>query len=610
MKTPHSFTIKGEKFLLDHKPFHIISGEIHYPRVPRAYWQHRIQAAKAMGLNTICTYVFWNAHESQPGKFDFTGNLDVAAFVKMIQEAGLYAIVRPGPYVCAEWDFGGLPWWLLADPQMQVRCSYPGYMTALKRFILRVGKELAPLQISRGGPLLMTQVENEYGVFGNDRAYLATLKKYLEQAGFRPPFFRCDWPNPTHLIHGEQKNVLTVANFGSDAPDRIKLMRKRYPNSPAMTGEFWMGWFDKWGAKRSITPHKQDDPHLKDLEWMLQHGVNFNFYMFHGGTSFGFNAGTNHWDCFEPTVTSYDTGAVLNESGRPRPLYFQMRDLIWKERQAAGEKVAIPEVPEAPHPIIRIPKFKLDQVSPVLPHLKNGLKLLHPKPMEMLGLGHGCIVYRKKLDEFYPGEYDLTLRHVHDNAYIFLDGKRIATVDRRNPVEKFKFKIQPNKPNVLEILVAPMGHINFGPRIIDRKGITESIEIGLFSVTGWEVCLLPLDQMVQRGLPFGARSTKTPPKTIPVWCRGTFTLKQIGDTFFDLRGWGKGWVWINGHNLGRYWSIGPQQTLYVPAPWLKKGRNEVTILDLENPGTRTLSGLPEPILDQVPEPTSPLPKNS
>lgn len=587
------FAVRDGRFLLNGEPFQIRCGELHYPRIPRPYWRHRIRMARAMGLNAVCAYLFWNFHEQVEGKFDFSGDRDAAEFVRTCQEEGMRVLLRPGPYSCAEWDFGGLPWWLLKDPEMRVRCSYPPFVRAAERYLMRVGKELAPLQVTRGGPILMVQVENEYGAFGNDRAYMNGLARTLRKAGFDVPLFRCDWANPQQLVPGAvDGDVTTVANFGSDPQGNIAALHAAYPRAPRMCGEFWMGWFDQWGFPRQGKDRADGKAHAEDLGWMLANDVSFSLYMFHGGTNFGFSSGANLYDRYDPYVTSYDYWAPLTEQGRPREKFHAFRKTI---AEATG--VVPTQVPEV-LPVAPITKFELKACAPLFASLGEGVASPAPRPMEHYGQAHGAILYRTDLTGRAAGEADLTVSEAHDVAWVFLNGARVGTLDRRLKEYTLKLKLPEKGPAVLDILVESMGRVNFGPKMIDRKGITERVTLGILTLSGWTVFKFPLDEKQLGSLKFGRRNVVGQ----PAFFRGEFTAKSPADTHLDLRGWGKGYVWVNGRLLGRFWEIGPQQTLYLPGCWMSKGKNEVVVLDLINPGHRTLEGVVEPVLDEVARP--------
>jgi beta-galactosidase len=558
---PHTFTTKGEQFLLDGEPFVIRSGEMHYPRVPRPYWRDRMRKMRAMGLNTLCTYVFWNAHEPQPGKFDFSGNLDVAEYVRTAQSEGLYVLLRPGPYICTEWDFGGLPWWLLAT-DMKVRSSDPHFVQAAGRYIVgQVGKQLAPLQIHRGGPILMVQVENEYGSFGADHEYMNAVRAMIRSAGFEVPLFTSDGSGKSNLTGGTLDGVLSVINFGDDSnPEReFANLASFRQNQPRMNGEFWYGWFDHWGEKHHTTLAATG---AANVDWMLSRGISCNLYMAHGGSTFGYMAGANFSRVYQPDISAYDYDAPIDEAGRPTAKFHAIREVM-RKHLTPGER--LPELPPA-LPMISIPKFELTESAPAA--LPTAAYVGPPKSMEELGQGYGFILYRHHPIKAAKGT--LEIGEIRDFAVV-----RGTYLDRRLQQNKLEVELKPGEP--LDILVEAMGRINFGLRLVDdRKGIIGKVTLNREELKDWEHYSLPLGR--------------------PLY-RGTFHLDKVGDTFLDMRGWGKGLVWINGHNLGRYWRIGPQQSLFVPAPWLKTGDNQAVVLDLYGGKNRTLESHTEPVYD-------------
>jgi beta-galactosidase len=584
-RAAHTFGWRGEHFLLDGKPFQIIAGDMHYARVPREYWRDRMRKMKAMGLNTLTTYVFWNLHEPRPGRFDFTGNLDLSAYVRMAQEEGLWVILRPGPYICSEWEFGGFPAWLLSTPDMKVRSSDPRFLKAAAQYMKEVGRRLAPLQITRGGPVIMVQVENEYGSFGSDKVYLNAVRQMIRDAGFDVTLFTSDG-EPNKLAEGTLPDVLAVINFGAnDAPEKkFAVFDSFRQNVPRMCGEFWVGWFDAWGEKHHTVPARKA---AEGLDWMLARGISVSIYMFHGGTTFGFMNGANKYDTYKTDITSYDYDAPLDEAGRPTAKFFALRDVIRKYLPAG---TALPELP-APLPMIEVPRFELKESASLFSALGRPVRSQRPEPMEALGQDYGLILYRKRLDRAGRGPLEIT--EARDYALVSQGGRVLGTLDRRLKQNSLDVELSASAP--LDILVENMGRVNFGPNMVtDRKGIIGKVALGGEELTGWETYTLPLAGL--SGLKFSAE-----PKPGPAFYRGEFQLASVGDTYLDMRGWGKGCVWVNGHNLGRYWRIGPQQSLFVPAGWLKKGRNEVVVLDLEEGRGRSVQGIRE-LVFETPQP--------
>jgi beta-galactosidase len=574
----HTFSHDATNFLLDNQPFHIRSGEMHYFRVPRPYWRDRLLKARAMGLNTICTYMPWNLHELSPGKFDFADMLDVHAFAQLVQELGMWLILRPGPYICAEWDFGGLPAWLLADPGMRIRCMHPAYIEAMNRYVARVGDELASLCCTKGGPIILVQVENEYGSYGNDKDYLRANQKALREGGFDVPLFTSDSSALPNLRAGTLDDCLAVVNFGSKAAEHVANLRKFRPTGPAMCGEFWCGWFDQWGKHRQ----GNDSPACVDeLKWMVQNNVSFNIYMFHGGTNFGFTAGANHYEDYAPTVTGYDYWALLDEAGRPTKKYWATRELL------GGD--SLPALPE-PTPVVPIATIELSESISLFDPLPLPVQGAQPQSAEALGISGGCVLYRTSIEGLGDGKL---VFEPHDYALVFLNGKKIATLDRRLRQNTVEIK-QTTGPAQLDILVDFTGRTNYGPKMLDRKGIESRVEFSHFVLMNWQMFPIPLRREFISSLKYQISDQHG-----PAVHRGTLELNEIGDTFLDLRGWRRGCVWVNGHNLGRFWRIGPQQTLYCPGCWLKKGANEIVVFDVESSGRAVVAGVVEPVLDEI-----------
>jgi beta-galactosidase len=578
----HVFAVSNGQFTLDGKPFRVISGEMHYPRIPRAYWRDRLRMAKAMGLNTITTYIFWNAHEPQPGVYDFSGNNDVAEFIREAQQEGLYVILRPGPYVCAEWEWGGYPAWLLKDHATVVRSTDPKFMQPAARWIKRLGQELAPLQIGNGGPIILTQVENEYGSYGNDHAYMQQIHKLLLDAGFtRSQLYTAD--GPEQVPNGSLPDLPVGINFGGekvgDAQKAFETLKKERPNGPFFNSEYWAGWFDHWGGKHA---HTNADAQVANFKWMLEQGYSVSIYMFHGGTSFGWMNGANSdgKGSYEPDVTSYDYDSALDESGRPTPKYFAMRDVIAK---VTG--VTPPPVPQVA-PAMSVPTISLPETASLWDNLPLAISSDQVESMEDIGQAYGYILYRTHLKTDAQGE--LVLDQLHSYAQVYLNKKLVGTIDRR--LKQNSIPLHGTAGAQLDILVENTGRVNFGKTIGgERAGITQQVTFAGKPLLDWEI--YPLTMTHVEKLPFAKR-----PCEGPCFYRGNFNLTKTADTFLDTSAFTKGQLWLNDHALGRIWNIGPQKTLYAPAPWLKTGQNEVIVLDAKGKMGGTVRGLDKPEL--------------
>lgn len=583
----HVFKLGNKDFLLDGKPFQIISGEMHPARIPKQYWQHRIQMAKAMGCNTIAVYVFWNYQESAPGVFDFTSeNRNVAEFIRICKAERMWVLLRPGPYVCAEWDFGGLPSYLLKIPDIKVRCMDSRYMIAVKRYISRLSKEIAPLQCINGGPILMVQIENEYGSYSNDRTYLSELKKLWIQNNIRVPFYTADGPAAYMLQSGSLDSCAIGLDSGVNDGDFAQA-EKQNPRVPSFCSELYPGWLTHWGEKMQ-RPDTTDL--LRDVRYLLEHKKSFNLYVIHGGTNFGFNAGANAFspNQYQPDITSYDYDAPINEQGNATYKYYALRNLI-----AQYVSYKLPEIPSS-IPSIEIPPFTLKPFTDIFYHLPKPLTTVQPEPMENFNQKSGFILYRTKL--VGPKSGNLIITEPHDYALIYLDGKFIDTIYRDGGKWNINIPASTNKEPVLDIFVEAMGRINFAQYLIDRKGITNRVTLNGITLTNWQTYCLLLDEKFIAALQKDDALTKLQKDSALAqpnngnFFTSNFVLNEVGDTYLDMHNFKKGVVFVNGNNLGRYWNIGPQYRLYCPANWLKKGNNEVVVFDLHQGEAATIYG--------------------
>jgi hypothetical protein len=579
-KKTHSFTLNGSEFLLDGKPFQIISGEIHYSRIPKEYWRQRIRMVKAMGCNTIAAYVFWNYHEQKEGNFDFkTGNRDLEEFIKLIQDEGMYMLFRPGPYSCGEWDLGGIPPYLLSVPDIKLRCMDDRYITAVNRYIKTVSGIIKPYLVTNGGPILMVQLENEYGSYGNDRNYMKYLKELWTSLDIDVPFYTSDGATTYMLEAGTLPDVAVGLDPGAKK-SQFDLARKMNPGVPVFSSETYPGWLTHWGENWV----KPDVNHLlNQVRFLMDNKLSFNFYVIHGGTNFGFTAGANsRGKGYEPDVTSYDYDAPINEAGLPREKYFKLRDLISEYPNGKNAKLKIPAAPV----LSEIPEIKMEQYGTVWDNLPDPVRSVSPKPFESFGHYYGFAVYRTKLIGRKKGTLKIT--ELHDYATVFLDGEYIGKIDRRLGEQSIEIPASKNENPVLEILVEGMGRINFAEQLIDRKGITERVSLNGMTLFNWDVFLLPMDTGYINDLTRSDKSTRP-----GMFFKGSFELKNVADTYIDMSNYKKGVVWVNGHNLGRYWEIGPQHSLYCPATFLKKGKNKIMIFDLLQTETKPVKGVKE-----------------
>jgi len=582
--TKGDFTVGDKTFLLNGKPFVVKAAEVHYPRIPRPYWEHRIKMCKALGMNTLCLYVFWNLHEQQEGVFDFTGNKDVAEFCRLAQKNDMYVIVRPGPYVCAEWEMGGLPWWLLKKKDIELRTKDPYFIERVRIFEHKLGEQLAPLTIQNGGPIIMVQVENEYGSYGEDKPYVATIRDIVKESGFdKVALFQCDWAS--NFTKNGLDDLVWTMNFGTGAniDEQFKLLGELRPNAPQMCSEFWSGWFDKWGAQHETRPAKDM---VAGIDEMLSKGISFSLYMTHGGTSFGHWAGANS-PGFAPDVTSYDYDAPINEYGQTTPKFWELRKTM--EKYNDGKEM--PSVPED-YPVISVPQFTLTEFAPIENGCDKTVKSTKVKTFEDMDMGWGSMIYTTILPEI-TSQSVLTINEAHDYAQVFIDGKYIGKIDRVRHENQLLLP-SVKKGSQLTILIESMGRINFGRAIKDFKGITNDVTIDIEDVASetkhitlenWTMKTIPDDyanavKALQKGNTTGTRLINEPKIG---YYRGFFNLSKTGDTFLNFEAFGKGQVYLNGHPLGRIWHIGPQQTLYAPGCWLKEGQNEVIVLDVVGP---------------------------
>ena len=560
-----------DNFYLDGAPFKVISGAIHYFRTVPEYWRDRLEKLKAMGCNTVETYIPWNMHEPKKGEFCFDGMLDIRAFVKTAEELGLYVILRPSPYICAEWEFGGLPAWLLAEDGMKLRTSYAPFLSHVREYYEVLLPMLVPMQVTHGGPVIMMQVENEYGYYATDKEYMQSMEALMRELGVDVPLVTSDGPYPESMNAGKLDGVLPTGNFGSKTDERFALLSRYTDGGPLMCTEFWVGWFDHWGNGGHMRGNLEES--VKDLDRMLELG-NVNIYMFEGGTNFGFMNGSNYYDELTPDVTSYDYDALLTEDGQITEKYRRYREVIAKH--APVPEVALTgKITRRAYGELKVEE-KVSLFS-VLDDISSPVKSPFTQPMEKLGQSYGYILYRSPLATEESLER-IRLWKANDRANIFVDKKPVATLYDRELLEEKKFTppVAFAPGAVLDILMENMGRVNFGPYMEQQqKGIAHCVQINGHIHNNWQQYTLPLDNVGKIDF------SKEYIENTPAFYRFSFEVDEAGDTFLDFAGWGKGCAFINGFHLGRFWEIGPQKRLYIPAPLLKKGKNEVILFETE-----------------------------
>ena len=585
--------VDGAQFMLRGKPFQILSGEVEYARIPRADWRDRLRKVRALGLNTITIYVFWDLHETKPGVYDFHGQNDVAEFVREAQQDGLYVVLRPGPYVCAEWDLGGYPSWLLKDHSMLLRSSQESYLKRVRTWMNRLGEELAPLQASRGGPIIAVQMENEYGSFDvkEDRGdYLRKVKQIVIDSGFGESLlYTADGGDEEPK--GSLPGVFAAVDYGTGDSERsLALMKKFRPDAPVYAAEYWDGWFDHWGEKHQVTDAAKQEAEIRSV---IEKGYSINLYMIHGGTSFGWMNGANSGDAgYQPDVSSYDYDAPIDEAGRLRPKYFALRKMITEVTHTTP-----PPVPNSP-PLITLPELKLTESRSLWSELPKSIHSEVPLSMEDLDQAYGYILYRTKIATDSPKDATLHFDALHSYARVYLDGQLAGVVDRR--LGQSELKLTAKAGQRLDLLVENSGRINFTTNIRgERAGIVGDVKLNGATLHAFEILSLPLNEPPSEG--YSAKGCVG-----PCFYRGELTVSKVGDTFVNTASLGKGVVWVNGHLLGRYWNVGPMGSLFLPGPWLHEGVNAITVMDLDGGKEIEVRGDNHPTyLDPKPESTTP-----
>lgn len=581
-----TFSIGDTDFLLDGSPYRVLAGALHYFRVHPDQWADRIHKARLMGLNTIETYVPWNEHSPSRGEFRTDGQLDLARFLELVHAEGMHAIVRPGPYICAEWTDGGLPGWLTSDPAMTIRTSDPLYLEAVSEYLRAVYEIVVPRQVQHGGPVILVQIENEYGAYGSDSDYLRALTSLTREQGIEVPLTTVDQPTDAMLSHGSLDELHRTGSFGSRATERLATLRRHQPTGPLMCSEFWCGWFDAWGAPHRTTSAADS---ARELDELLAAGASVNIYMFHGGTNFGFTSGADDKGTYRPNITSYDYDAPLAEDGTPTEKYWRFRDVLAKYGHVPDERPA--ERVDAPAFTV-----SLDRSAPLgsMP-IVAGSSFEQLPDARQLGSSRGFALYSTQLA--HGGL--LAFAEVRDRAQLFLDGSPVGILNRDH--HDRMIPLPPQAQGELTLLVEFMGGVNYGPRIGEAKGLIGPVTLDGEPLTDWTAGSVALEDggslnpAIRAALEASA-SDVPGPLSGPAFARGTFTLGETHDLHLDTHGWGKGVVWLNGFNLGRYWSRGPQRTLFVPAPVLRQGANEIVVFETAGAASATVRFVARPNL--------------
>lgn len=555
-----SFSLGDTDFLRDGQPHQVISGAIHYFRVHPDQWQDRIRKARLMGLNTIETYVAWNAHEPRRGEWDASGWNDLGRFLDLVRAEGLDAIVRPGPYICAEWHNGGLPVWLTGSVE-GLRSSAPDFLEEVSAYLRRVYDIVTPRQIDRGGPVVLVQIENEYGAYGSDRAYLEALVAVTRDAGITVPLTTVDQPVDRMLSEGSLPELHKTASFGSRSAERLATLRRHQPTGPLMCSEFWDGWFDWWGGVHHTTDVATA---ADDLDELLAAGASVNIYMFHGGTNFALTNGANHKGRYLPLVTSYDYDAPLDEAGNPTAKFFAFRDVISRYAPVPDE---LPPAAD-PAPAFDVP---LAAAGAWTDTPASAATTSEPKTFDALGHSSALVRY----DAALPGGRGglLVVGEVRDLAWVSVDGRVVGTLSRTRNDRAIRIP----DGQALSILVEDQGRVNYDHRLGEEKGLIGGVAIDGTPVTEWTST--PVD--VAEIDPAPDVETDAGAGAGPLAWTAEFTLETPADLFLDTATWGKGYAFVNGFFLGRYWRNGPQRTLYVPAPVTRQGTNTLVVRELE-----------------------------
>ena len=584
----------GSSFYLDGQEFKILSGAIHYFRIQPEDWYHSLHNLKALGFNTVETYVPWNMHEPKKGQFDFQGILDIEKFLQIAQDLGLYAIVRPSPFICAEWEFGGMPAWLLTE-DMRIRSSEASYLQAVADYYDELLPRLVPRLLDKGGNILMMQVENEYGSYGEDKDYLRAIRQMMLDRGLDCPLFTSDGPWRATLRAGTliEEDLFVTGNFGSKADYNFAQMQEFFDEHgkkwPLMCMEFWDGWFNRW--KEPII--KRDPEELAQAVHEVMKQGSINLYMFHGGTNFGFMNGCSARGVTDlPQVTSYDYDALLDEQGNPTPKYFAVQKMM---------EAYYPEYPQM-KPLTK-ESFELRDIAlsekvslfETLADLAQPVESLYPVKMEDLGQSYGYLLYRTEAS-WDADEEKIRVIDGRDRMQLFVDGKLIETQYQAEIGQDIFVAGEKKATHCIDILMENMGRVNYGHKFLadtQRKGIRTGVCKDLHFLLNWQQYPLSFENTENIDFSKGWQPEQ------PAFYAFDFEMKALKDTYLDLSGFGKGLAFVNGVNIGRFWNVGPTLSLYIPHSLLKEGHNRIIIFETEGEYEESINLVNQPTFKTI-----------
>ena len=584
----------GSSFYLDGQEFKILSGAIHYFRIQPEDWYHSLYNLKALGFNTVETYVPWNMHEPKKGQFDFQGILDIEKFLQIAQDLGLYVIVRPSPFICAEWEFGGMPAWLLTE-DMRIRSSDASYLQAVADYYDELLPRLVPRLLDKGGNILMMQVENEYGSYGEDKDYLRAIRQMMLDRGLDCPLFTSDGPWRATLKAGTliEEDLFVTGNFGSKADYNFAQMQEFFDEHgkkwPLMCMEFWDGWFNRW--KEPII--KRDPEELAQAVHEVLKQGSINLYMFHGGTNFGFMNGCSARGVTDlPQVTSYDYDALLDEQGNPTPKYFAVQKMMETYYPEHSQMKPLTKESFELRDIALSEKVSLFET---LADLAQPVESLYPVKMEDLGQSYGYLLYRTEAS-WDADEEKIRVIDGRDRMQLFVDGKLMATQYQAEIGQDIFVAGEKRSTHRIDILMENMGRVNYGHKFLadtQRKGIRTGVCKDLHFLLNWQQYPLSFENTENIDFSKGWQPEQ------PAFYAFDFEMKALKDTYLDLSGFGKGLAFVNGVNIGRFWNVGPTLSLYIPHSLLKEGHNRIIIFETEGEYEESINLVNQPTFKTI-----------